>query len=239
MTTPSDIHAVDDPPVLDPAERWSPTRIGEIVASYRRDRKIKVSELARRVGVTPSLISQIEHGNSRPSVPTLFALAEALDVSVDVLAGRPDLDAGRGLGRVDAAAQPDVEPSPVAVETRASAAEPRYVVRKRSRRSIEIQGGVQWELLTPSTPREFEFVELVYAPRAESHPTQYRHPGEEMVLVLEGRFDIHVGFDVYELEEGDSIHFPSSIPHRYVNPTDETSRAVTVILREHGLDVLP
>jgi quercetin dioxygenase-like cupin family protein len=53
-----------------------------------------------------------------------------------------------------------------------------------------------------------------------------------MVLVLSGRFDIYVGFERYELNAGDSIHFPSSFPHRYVNPTDEVARAVTVIIHD-------
>ena len=35
-----------------------------------------------------------------------------------------------------------------------------------------------------------------------------------------------------------SIHFPSSFPHRYVNPTDEVSRAVTVILHDGERDRL-
>src|SRR5262249_25713773 len=88
-----------------PAERWSPTRIGELVATYRNLRELRVSELARLVGVTPSLISQIERGNSRPSVATLFALAEALDVPVDVFADRN----GSGDWRlVDAPAPPSV-----------------------------------------------------------------------------------------------------------------------------------
>jgi transcriptional regulator with XRE-family HTH domain len=239
MSPSPDTRELEPPPVRDPAERWSPDRIGEIVSSYRRERKMKVSELARRVGVTPSLISQIEHGNSRPSVPTLFALAEALDLSVDVLAGRPAADATSPPARVETPAPRPTPSVPAVEESPINATEPRYVVRRDSRRTIEIQGGVQWEMLTPSTPREAEFVELVYAPHAESNPTQYRHPGTEMVLVLEGRFDIHIGFDVYELTEGDSIHFPSSIPHRYVNPTDDTARAVTVILREHDLDTLP
>jgi quercetin dioxygenase-like cupin family protein len=60
-----------------------------------------------------------------------------------------------------------------------------------------------------------------------------------MVMVLSGRLDIHVGFERYELSPGDSIHFPSSMPHRYVNPTDETARAVTVILRDDQPDAPP
>src|SRR5829696_6322505 len=57
--------------------------IGDRLARLRTERGVKVSALAREVGVSPSLISQIERGQSRPSVSTLFELAQALDVSVD------------------------------------------------------------------------------------------------------------------------------------------------------------
>ena len=96
---------------------------------------------------------------------------------------------------------------------------------------------MRWERLTPTRSTTLEFLELVYGAGAESHPALYRHPGMEMVLVLSGRLVIFVGFDRYELEAGDSICFPSSTPHRYLNPTDETTRAVTVILPDgemHG-----
>jgi quercetin dioxygenase-like cupin family protein len=91
---------------------------------------------------------------------------------------------------------------------------------------------VLWERLTPETLAHVDFLELTYQPGAESNPELYRHPGTEMVLVLSGRFDIYVGFERYELNAGDSIHFPSSFPHRYVNPTDEVARAVTVIIHD-------
>jgi quercetin dioxygenase-like cupin family protein len=74
-----------------------------------------------------------------------------------------------------------------------------------------------------------DFFELIYQPGAESHPRQYTHPGTEMVLVTRGIMEITVGFERYRLEPGDSIDFPSSMPHRYVNPGDETAHAVTTI----------
>jgi quercetin dioxygenase-like cupin family protein len=112
-------------------------------------------------------------------------------------------------------------------------------VRRDDRDVIEIEGGVRWESLTPQPLDELEFLELVYEGGAESSPRLYRHPGTEMVVVLSGRLDIHVGFERYELGPGDSIHFPSSMPHRYVNPTEETARAVTVILRDETPDAPP
>jgi Cupin domain len=45
-------------------------------------------------------------------------------------------------------------------------------------------------------------------------------------------FDIHIGFDVFRLEEGDSMVFPASVPHRYVNPTESTACALTIIVSD-------
>jgi transcriptional regulator with XRE-family HTH domain len=190
--------------------------IGRRIAAYRAQRGLRVSDLARSVGVSPSLVSQIEHGQSRPSVSTLFAVAEALGLPVDAFfREQPDPAA-------------HVEPRATRTHT-----DP-YLVRRAERAVIDIEGGVRWERLTPTTLRDVEFLELVYGPGAQSSPTLYRHPGTEMVLILSGRLDIYLGFDRYHLEPGDSMHFSSALPHRYVNPTRETTRAVTTILRDEA-----
>jgi transcriptional regulator with XRE-family HTH domain len=200
----------------DPSEAPArgPTALGRRVAAYRTARGLKVSELARLVGVSPSLISQIERQQSQPSVSTLFALAEALQVPVDAF-----FEEGHA-GVAEAPAADD------------AGSDHQYVVRRSERSTIDIEGGIRWERLTPLPLDRMDFLEIVYEPRSESHPQLYRHPGTEMLLVLEGRLDIHIGFRRHELAAGDSMHFPSSLPHRYVNPTDEEARAVTVLLHE-------
>jgi transcriptional regulator with XRE-family HTH domain/quercetin dioxygenase-like cupin family protein len=197
--------------------------IGRRLAAHRGQRGIRVAELAREVGVTPSLISQIERGMSRPSVSTLFAIAQALDVPVDAFFREPQPPAA-------AAAQPDGPPGPAGADGPGGAGRGRYAVRRGARAVIDIEGGVRWERLTRSTLDHLDFFELVYEPGAESHPRQYTHPGTEMVLVTSGCLEITIGFERYLLEPGDSIDFPSSMPHRYVNPSAQTARAVTVIL---------
>jgi transcriptional regulator with XRE-family HTH domain len=201
------------------APERGPTGLGQRLAAYRTARGLKVTQLAREVGVSSSLISQIERQQSQPSVSTLFALAEALDVPVDAFFED---------GHAAAATVPEEpgasEPGP----------EDRYVVRRSERSTIDIEGGVRWERLTPLPLDRMDFLEIVYEPRSESHPQLYRHPGTEMLLVLQGRLDIHIGFRRHELSAGDSMHFASSLPHRYVNPTDEEARAVTVLLHEQS-----
>lgn len=190
--------------------------MGRRIAAYRTQRGLRVSDLARSVGVSPSLVSQIERGQSRPSVSTLFAVAETLGLPVDAFfREQPDPSA-------------PVEPKATRVQV-----DP-YVVRRAERVGIDIEGGVRWERLTPTTLRDVEFMELVYGPGAQSSPTLYRHPGTEMIVILSGRLDIYLGFDSYHLGPGDSMHFSSALPHRYVNPTQETTRAVTTILRDEA-----
>ena len=203
-----------------PAEepRDQALEIGKRLAEHRTSRGVKVSQLARQIGVSPSLISQIERGQSRPSVSTLFALAEALDVPVDAFF--------RNGGAAPRSARA-FDPPP-----RGGGRQDRYAVRHDERAGIDIEGGVRWERLTPTTLDDVEFMELIYAPGAESNAALYRHPGFEMVLVLSGRLRIHVGFERYDLGPGDSIAFPSTLPHRYVNAGDEAARAVTTILRD-------
>jgi DNA-binding XRE family transcriptional regulator/quercetin dioxygenase-like cupin family protein len=207
--------------------------IGRRLGAYRAARGMRVAELARAVGVTPSLISQIEHGQSRPSVSTLFALAQALDVPVDAFfreapdapAGPPPADGGPGANPPPETAPP----GPDGAAGPAQNASSRGVVHPDARAVIDIEGGVRWERLTRATLDHLDFIELVYPPGAQSHPRQYTHPGTEMVLVMSGYLEISVGFERYRLRPGDSIDFPSSLPHRYANPWDETARAVTVI----------
>src|SRR4029077_9688469 len=108
----------------------------------------------------------------------------------------------------------------------------RYVLRRSERPAVEVNGGVRWERLTPESLENVEFLELIYEPRGQSDENLYRHPGFEMAYVIEGRFDVYIGFDRHELGVGDSIAFASSLPHRYVNPTDRVSRAVYAVLRD-------
>lgn len=227
--------------------------IGRRLAEYREWRGLRVAQFARAIGVSPSLISQIERGQARPSVSTLFAMAQALDVPVDAFFRAQERQDVLAAGEVrsqepgevthgQAVGSPGEQAGgagPRPEHPADGGAENRYVVRRENRPAIDIEGNVRWERLTPRTLPHLDFLELVYGPGAESNQTPYTHPGTEMVLVTSGTLDITVGFERYWLRPGDSMHLPSSMPHRYVNPTGETTRAVTVILYDCPAPVDP
>lgn len=211
--------------------------IGPRVADIRKTKGMRVTELARRCGVSSSLISQIERGQSRPSVGTLFSIARALDVPIDAFFNTVEANAEDTIASDSSdhlvAALDHLRSLSSTWRGRGSP-----VLRPEERPTLDIRGGVRWERLTSSAVPGIEFLELVYQPGAESDPKLYRHPGIELVLITQGQMNVYIGFECYELRPGHSIGFASSEPHRYVNPTAQEAHAITVILRDE-LSTLP
>ena len=59
--------------------------MGDRLRAARRTKRLSLRDLAGRLGLSASLISQVETGRARPSVSTLYAIANELDVSLDEL----------------------------------------------------------------------------------------------------------------------------------------------------------
>jgi transcriptional regulator with XRE-family HTH domain len=182
----------------------------------RERRKISVRELARRLEVSPSAISQIETGRARPSVATLYAIVTELDMSLDELF---DHDVGRSSHRGDGGLE-------------------RMVVRKAEREALDLGTGVHWQRLTADADPDVDFLFVTYDVGGASSPTGQlmRHSGREYGIVLSGRLEVTVGFERRELEPGDSISFESSSPHRLSSVGDEPATAVWIVIGRHGSD---
>src|SRR2546426_12483722 len=76
------------------------TGLGPRLRLVRVGRELSVRELARRVGCSASLISQIERGVSAPSVGVLYSLATELGSSLDYLLFGSDQGPGHRPGRL-------------------------------------------------------------------------------------------------------------------------------------------
>ncbi len=194
------------------------TGLGPRLRQVRASRQLSVRELARRVGCSASLISQIERGVSVPSVGVLYSLATELGSSLDYLL----FGSGGGPDGVPAA-MPDLK---------AAAPPPAFVQRGCDRRIIDLASGVRWERLTPQSEALTDFLEVIYSPGGHSTDERrpLRHDGREYGLIISGTLQANVGFESYELGPGDSIAFDSSTPHEYLNKTGEFVRAIWVVV---------
>lgn len=174
--------------------------------------------LAREVGVSPSLISQIEHGKATPSVATLYAIVSELGVSLDELFF--DDPRGAAASGSSPAADRSTDPGDAGRPAdRWQAPSEGPVLRAGNRLSLTLATGVRWERLTASHDPGVEFLYCTYPVGGESAPVDelMTHDGSEYGIVLEGRCGATVGSDDYELGAGDSIAFDSRTPHRIWN----------------------
>ena len=200
------------------------SELGPRLRAIRLQRGIGLRELARKLDLSPSSISQIETGKMRPSVRTLYALASEFGVTVDEL-----LFDERPPSQLAASSAASAPPT--------SAAEPGLAVqRAEDRPAITLNSGVRWERLMLWADEDVEFIEATYEPGGSSSPdgSFVRHSGNEFGHVLSGTLHVVVGFDEFVLEPGDSITFPSSTPHRLSNEGTETVRAIWVVRGRRG-----
>ena len=184
--------------------------IGPRLRQHREERQLSLRELARRLEISPSAISQFETGKSRLSVSTLYTIVTELGISLDELFSGIDGDEA-----APSHTAPAVPQAGTSGARRKEVAQGRHVQRAGGRQTIDLETGVRWERLTPQADPEADFLYVVYDIGGSSCQGErfIRHSGREYGLVLSGTLEVTVGFDTYELGPGDSICFDSTVPH--------------------------
>ncbi|MFE9025489.1 helix-turn-helix domain-containing protein [Streptomyces iakyrus] len=188
--------------------------LGARIRQARLERGTSLRALAREVGVSPSLVSQIETGKSQPSVSTLYAITTALGISVESLFD---------VREHAAASSPGPSPGTVPHALAALAADPGRrigpLVGADGRETLELDSGVVWERLGRVPGAETDFLLVTYRPGGSSSGSGalMRHPGTEYGHLTSGELVLTLGFEEYTLRPGDSVCFESTTPHRYRN----------------------
>lgn len=226
--------------------------LGARLKGVRLATGMSLREVARRLGVSASFVSQMENGKSQPSVATLYSMAQLLGVSIDELFSpepsavsapaapvqiRPPLDdAVRGAipahdgGETEAISRSGFA-SPADAWPRNSHAERIFIVEPAERPRLVMDSGVIWEQLASNAERDLDFMEIVYPPGASStnDGRMLRHDGREYGYLLSGILEITFGFDTYTLLPGQSMSLDPSVPHLLTNPGTEPARGIWVV----------
>jgi transcriptional regulator with XRE-family HTH domain len=203
--------------------------LGERIRAERTRQGVSLRSLARDVGVSASMISQIETGKARPSVSTLYAITNRLRISLHDL-----FDAEEKvpeLTPVVASVRREMLSGPLTVVQalglgRGTRLGPH--VRPDQRQILNLDAGVTWERLGELPPAAVDFLRVIYAPGATSSSSgeMTRHSGWEFAFLLRGELTLTLRTDEIVVRPGDSISFDSATPHRYRN--DGTEPAVGV-----------
>ena len=198
-------------------ESLEPAGIGDRLRAERQRQGMTVREIARRVGVSPSLVSQIERGKVNPSVSTLWSMVTVLGLPMNELFS-------------------ESAPSPDATAAVTDRADGGPLTMPGDRPVINLETGVRWERLTASGDALVEFLSVVYPPGAAScdEDSLVRHGGKEYGYVTSGRLGVRIGFDEYELGPGMAISFDASAPHRLWAIGDEPAEAIWIVVGRHN-----
>jgi transcriptional regulator with XRE-family HTH domain len=211
--------------------------LGTRLRQSRMEANISLREMARRVHVSPSFMSQIERDLSAPSVGTLYSIVSELGLSLDSVMhdgkdqGEPEATVAAAVVSAPETGVPEGNESPVEVVHLSDVGQLPGLQTADERPEIFL-GGVRWERLTPSDDPEVEFLRVTYSSGSEScRPDNLtHHGGKEYFHILSGRLDVQVAFSRQTMAPGDSINFDSSIPHRLSNPYQEECVAIWFVV---------
>jgi transcriptional regulator with XRE-family HTH domain len=163
--------------------------IGQRIRSLREERSVTLEQLSLQTSLTKGQLSRIENGKASSPVSTLTRIASALGVPPGTLFSTE-------------------EPKSRAI-----------LVKTSDRRVIVGRGsklGHTYESLAFDVPFEKDFesyLMTIEEKKIDIRQNTFRHPGHELLFMLEGTMDYRHGAEIYRLTPGDSLFFEGSIPH--------------------------
>lgn len=179
--------------------------LGNNIRILRTRKNLSLREAARMSEITPSMLSQIETGQVGPSINTLRAIANTLNVPIACLFK---------------------EATGETVVVRESS---RPIMGRKD------DSDTHYELLVPDTNGEISMSIIALPPHSYSSHDGRIHDGEEVAYMLSGQqVELEIDTATYTLYPGDSARIRAGSFHRYYNPTDEAAQVIFALRLTSG-----
>jgi transcriptional regulator with XRE-family HTH domain len=186
----------------------SPAALGTRIRALREAMELSLRDLAERSGVSAPMLSQVERGETSPTLQVARRIAAGLELRLSQLL------------RLD-------EDGAVTV-----------VQAGERRRGASAASGHAYEILTPPLPGQRAELSLhTLAPGAVTggpgDPPMHEPGSRETALVQSGTVVLHCDGAHYELVAGDCVTFDADLPHHFENPGQ--TEAVLLAVLSAGL----
>ena len=163
-------------------------RIAKRIRSWRDEAGLTLQKLGDKSGVSASTIHKIENLQTVPTIAVLLKVASGLDRRPSELLAEVEENKQVAVHRADA------------------------------HQTLALEGRATLEHLTSMIPRNrLDYWRVTVEPGAgagyEGEP--WRFNGEMIIVVEEGDVEFDIGGEGYKVTVGDSIHFETSVPHRW------------------------
>lgn len=176
-------------------------RLGVRIKRHRDKLGLGLTDLAKRVGVSASALSQIENGKAFPSIITLKSIANSLYTTVGDLIGENEMLAELPL------------------------------VKKGERKYVKTNAtGAEIFLLSHhDNSKQMETFLIDMPAESDCDEVMIEHKGQEFIYLIRGKIKISLEGKEFELEQGDSFYYDSSIKHEVKNINDSLSSLIWII----------
>ena len=178
--------------------------VGPRVRALREAMDLSLRDLAERSGVSAPMLSQVERGETSPTLAVAGRIAAGLELSLSQLLRLDETEGVTVVRRVD-----------------------RRPGGARAR-------GHSYEVLTPPLPgQRAEVATHVLAPGAATggpdDPPMHEPGSRETAVLTSGRLRLVCDGREHDLEDGDAITFDADLPHHFENPGPEEARFMSVV----------
>jgi XRE family transcriptional regulator, regulator of sulfur utilization len=189
------------------SETGDTTAIGSRVRLLREAMDLSLRDLAERSGVSAPMLSQVERGETSPTLQVATRIAAGLDLRLSQLL-RLDEDGAVTIVRAGERRQGPTGPGRT--------------------------GGHRYEVLTAPLPgQRAELSRHVLSPGAATggpgDPPMHEPGSRETTLVESGRVVLHCDGAEHELATGDCVTFDADLPHHFENPGPDEATFLGVV----------
>ncbi|UTR11997.1 XRE family transcriptional regulator [Evansella sp. LMS18] len=173
--------------------------VSEKIRELRTEKKLTLKGLSEKTGLSVSFLSQVERGSSSIAITSLKKISDALEVQI--------------------------------TDFFENVSNRNFHVKQSEHHTFRIEGSLaEYTRLGGNfTGRSLEPLLVSLAPGQPSSDKVFNHPGEEFYYVIEGVVLFTVEEKEYLVKAGDSIHFPSDIPHQWENPLNTEAKVLCVL----------
>ena len=176
--------------------------IGERVRALRDAAGLSLRDLGERSGVSAPMLSQVERGETSPTLAVAAKIARGLELTLSQLLRLDEqahvvvVPAGRGRTRARAGHRVEELTPPLPGQ----------------------RADVSRHVLEPGT-----------ATGGAGDPPLHEPGARETAVVLSGAVALEIDGECHELSRGDSVTFDADLPHRFVNPGAERAELLAVV----------
>jgi transcriptional regulator with XRE-family HTH domain len=177
-------------------------RIGERIKQKRELLGLQLNDLAKRVGISPSALSQIEKAKSYPTIITLKLIAENLRTTVGDLIGENESLSNNPLYR-----------------------------REEIELIQHNNTGTELFILTqPDVSKQMDTLLMRFIKDSDSQNLLYKYNGQMFGYLLAGELQFEIDNKSYVVQKGDTVYFNTRRNYRFQNISNGGSEMVIVTL---------